>query len=82
MLFTLPPNMARMSLGGDPALPDALARGQGRPRIGRGGRLIFDRVHALTHEELSGSVQNDDGVRALSHALIQDESVLPLSEMC
>ncbi|EIE24666.1 hypothetical protein COCSUDRAFT_41002 [Coccomyxa subellipsoidea C-169] len=61
MLFTLPPNMARMSLGGDPALPDALARGQGCPRIGRGGRLIFDRVHALTHEELSGSAQNDDG---------------------
>ena len=65
MLFMLPPNMARMSLGSDAALPDALARGQGRARIGRGGRLIFDRVHTLTHEELSSAGQNDDGVSPL-----------------
>ena len=62
MLFTLPPNMARMSLGGDAALPDMLARGQARPRIGRGGRLIFDRVSAITLEEFNTTGHSDEGV--------------------
>ncbi|CAL8467691.1 g7229 [Coccomyxa elongata] len=61
MLFTLPPNMARMSLGFDAALPDMLARGQARPRIGRGGRLIFDRVSALTLEEFNTAGHSDEG---------------------
>lgn len=63
MLFTLSPNMARMSLSGGAVVPDAVARGQGRPRIGRGGRLIFDRANALTYDELSSaSPDGDDGV--------------------
>jgi len=63
MLFTLSPNMARMSLSGGPVLPDAVVRGQGCARIGRGGRLIFDRTNALTYDELStASPGGDDGV--------------------
>jgi hypothetical protein len=65
MLFTLTPDIAAMSLDARAGLPEAVTRGHARPRVGRGGRLLFDRVHFLSYDELEAPAPCHDDVSAL-----------------
>jgi hypothetical protein len=79
MLFAQPPDIGRICLGAGAgsALPPRLlaaaaAPGSGlRARVGRGGRLVLDRVHALSYEPLNGAAggPDDDEVRACAALL-------------
>lgn len=68
MLFAQPPDISRISLGGGGAaalpprlLAAAAAPGGGmRARMGRGGRLVLDRVHPLSYEPLNGAAGSPD----------------------
>ncbi len=61
MLFAQTPDIGSMSLG--EGLPEAVTRGHARPRIGRGGRLLFDRVHPFSYDQLAAFAAGNDEVR-------------------
>ena len=68
MMFTVQPRPAWLALPG-PRLPEALRSGPSHARIGRGGRLLIDRVHPVTYEPLNGSVHLENGVSCLDPSL-------------
>ena len=61
MMYTVQPRPAWLALPGS-GLPEALRSGSSHARIGRGGRLLIDRVHPVTYEPLNGSVHLETGV--------------------
>ena len=64
MMFTVPPQQSWLALSGS-GLPEGLRSRPAHARIGRGGRLLFDRVHPLTYDPLNGAAHPDSGVRSL-----------------
>ena len=68
MMFTVQPRPAWLALPGS-KLPEALRSGPSHGRIGRGGRLLIDRVHPVTCEPLNGSVHLENGVSCFALSL-------------
>ena len=61
MIFTLPPQQSWLALPSS-GLPEGLRSRAAHARIGRGGRLLFDRVHPLTYDPLNGFAHQESGV--------------------
>jgi len=67
-MFTVPPQQSWLALPGSD-LPNGLRSGHSHARVGRGGRLLFDRVHPLTYDPLNGSAHADNGVSSCAARL-------------
>ena len=61
MMFTLPPQQSWLAQPGS-GLPEGLRSQPAHARIGRGGRLLIDRVHPLTYDPLNGVAHPESGV--------------------
>ena len=61
MMFTVPPQPAWLALPAS-GLPEGVRSRPAHARIGRGGRLPFDRVHPLSYDPLNGVAHPDAGV--------------------
>ena len=68
MMFAVQPRPAWLALPSS-GLPEALRSGPSHARIGRGGRLLIDRVHPVTYEPLNGSVHVENGVSCFALSL-------------
>ena len=64
MMFTVPPQQTWLALPAS-GLPEGLRSRPAHARIGRGGRLLFDRVHPLTYDPLNGAAHPESGVSCL-----------------
>ena len=64
LLFTLPLQQTWLALPSS-GLPEGLRSTPAHARIGRGGRLLFDRVHPVTYDPLNGVAHSDSGVSLL-----------------
>mmetsp|Transcript_118 Transcript_118/g.896 ORF Transcript_118/g.896 Transcript_118/m.896 type:complete len:481 (-) Transcript_118:584-2026(-) len=79
MLFLTPPPWDRLA---EMRLPPEVDRTRVRPRIGRGGRIIFDRADPFTWEPFppreipKGTVEMLDAAMALSPAVSEDSSMI------
>lgn len=62
MMFTVRPQPGWLAAPGS-GLPEGLRAGWPHARMGRGGRLLLDRVHPLTYDPLNGHAHPDAGVR-------------------
>lgn len=68
MMFTVQPRQAWLTLPGS-GLPEALRSGPPHARVGRGGRLLIDRVHPVTYVPLNGSAHPENRVSCFGPSL-------------
>ena len=68
MMFTVQPRQAWLALPSC-GLPEALRSRLSHARVGRGGRLLIDRVHPVTYEPLNGYAHPENRVTCLRPSL-------------